>query len=574
MNVFRPNARRRVRVGAGKKNKIICEGKVRREYAVMNHESQITEFPVATGRPGRGRLAFVIAMSALIFSGCETPNDANGRYSLPRTGTQFDDSAGPNGGKIRVALLVPLSGPHARIGKQLRDAAALALFQHGNDTLQLLPKDTKGTPEGAVEAARLAIADGARLVLGPLFAHSVKAVTPILSEVNINAIAFSNNRAVAGGPIFLIGSPPEAQVMALSAHLDQTNRRRVALIGPDTEYLRIIRDRLVQADKIGEIELVEIRLYRNGDDYTAISKHVAALTKYEQRTQALVDFTTPVKQAYEKFKNPKKALRAAINSLTQLAKRAVVQKTAMAQDNPAAQEWTPTNADYSTALSDLLAIYYQKLKTAETPHQAMADTLTEFELRETLGPIELDAIIVPVGGKPLLVLAPMFEYFNATMPEARVIGTGIWDAGTTERKRDLFGSQYVTPLSSEWPAFQKKFKDAYGYHPNGLVTTAYDAVSVAVAARNDDGPIPLEAAFLTREAGFDGVNGRFRFLRDGRNEKQLYIVELGPNGREYVSTWSPEDYSVPAGALGEDAERKMIPPTPEPGPTPANLPVS
>ncbi|MCH8991732.1 MAG: ABC transporter substrate-binding protein [Acidobacteria bacterium] len=77
---------------------------------------------------------------------------------------------------VRVALLLPLSGRNARLGNAMVNAAQLALFDLADDRFELLIHDTKGTPEGAAEAAALAIGDGASLILGPLLSASVTAV--------------------------------------------------------------------------------------------------------------------------------------------------------------------------------------------------------------------------------------------------------------------------------------------------------------------------------------------------------------------------------------------------------------
>lgn len=514
----------------------------------------------------------LLALTALLATGCDTMPEAQrsgAPVSLWNTETGDSDAPGiQQTGKLKIALLVPLSGPHARLGFQLRDAATLALFEANDETVELLPKDTRGTRDGAVEAAERAVSDGAQIILGPLFSQAVEAIKPTLRAANIQAIAFSNNRAVAGGPVFLIGNHPETQVTALSAHLQQSDRRRVALIGPDTGYLRIIRDRLVQTDKAGQIKLVDVRLYRAGDDYTAISKHVKALTKYTQRSRALRKLVGSFKRAYETNTDPDQALQVAMKKASQLSGKAVISKASFqpGQKTDQTASLNPNEPDYRTATAELLAIYQRKRKASKTPHRAMADTLADFENRETLGPLDVDSILLPVGGKTLLVLAPMFAYFNATMPQVRLIGTSIWDSGTVERKRDLIGSQYVTPLSPDWPAFQSRFDEAFGYKPSGLATTAFDAVVVVTTARKDANSEPLDAAFITRERGFIGVNGPFRFLADGSNEKRLYIVELRASGRKHLTAWSPADNGIPASAVGEDAEQKIQPGSAAPPP--------
>jgi len=102
-------------------------------------------------------------------------------------------------GPAKVALLVPLSGANAELGRAILDAAQLALFEMPGDRLTLVPRDTGGNAEGAAGAARAAIGEGARLILGPLLAAEVAAVKPIARDAHVNVIAFSTSTDLAGG---------------------------------------------------------------------------------------------------------------------------------------------------------------------------------------------------------------------------------------------------------------------------------------------------------------------------------------------------------------------------------------
>src|SRR5207248_7439478 len=115
-------------------------------------------------------------------------------------------------GPVKVAVLLPLSGANAELGKAMLEAAQLALFTTANDRLTLVPRDTSGTPDGATDAARSAIADGAQLILGPLLAAEVDAVKPVAGQANVNVIAFSTATQLAGGNVFLMGFLPRQEV--------------------------------------------------------------------------------------------------------------------------------------------------------------------------------------------------------------------------------------------------------------------------------------------------------------------------------------------------------------------------
>src|SRR5262249_48257664 len=114
-------------------------------------------------------------------------------------------------GAVKVALLVPLSGANAELGKAMLEAAQLALFPTGGDQLTLVPRDTTGTAAGAADAAKAVLGDGAKLILGPLITDEVEAVKPIAAAAKVNVIAFATKTQVAGGNVFLIGFLPRQE---------------------------------------------------------------------------------------------------------------------------------------------------------------------------------------------------------------------------------------------------------------------------------------------------------------------------------------------------------------------------
>jgi ABC-type branched-subunit amino acid transport system substrate-binding protein len=135
----------------------------------------------------------------------------------------------------KVALLVPLSaqGHPGLIGKSLKQAAELALFERDNPNLQLIVKDDKGTPEGARAAADEAVKGGAKLILGPLFAKSAAAVAPIARQANVPVVTFSTDRHVAGGGVYLLSFQPAPEVARVIAYAAQQGKRRFAALVPD-----------------------------------------------------------------------------------------------------------------------------------------------------------------------------------------------------------------------------------------------------------------------------------------------------------------------------------------------------
>lgn len=463
-------------------------------------------------------------------------------------------------GTAKIAVLVPLSGPYADIGRQLMDASLLAMFDKGDDTVELLPRDTKGTPEGAASAVQDAIAEGADVVVGPLFSHSVTAVKPYLNDANIRAIALSNNRAVAGLPVYLIGNQPEPQIDALTTYLQESGKRRIALLGPDTSYLRLLQNRLIQSDKVGNIRLVDSRLYPTNASYTDISKQVRAITQYDKRTAALADFTAIFESAWDIHEDPEDAMKMALERLEERVAAVRIRQAAfVVGEEQTRKKWTVSEVEYSTALTDLLTLYQRSTTTDNTPQETMTEALTEFRLRETLGSIDLDAVILPIGGQPLLVIAPMFEYFNATRPDIWMVGTDVWDSADLLSKKDLYGSRYVTAASENWADFQSRVENAFQYKPEQLVASAYDAVALALLEKQETGLLAFDNTFLTRAQGFEGINGQFGFQSDGVAKRMLHIVQLRDDGRQHLYAWQPSTDPSVDGNTAEADPSKIAP---------------
>lgn len=145
----------------------------------------------------------------------------------------------PDGdGMDRVALLVPLSGNAAGAGQALLNAAQMAVFDVADEDFVLQPYDTKGTAQGATEAMRQALSEGAELVLGPLFADNVRAVTPIAQTAGVNVVSFSTDTTATNRNVYVMGLLLNEQAEALARFARQQGMTRFAVLAPSSEYGR------------------------------------------------------------------------------------------------------------------------------------------------------------------------------------------------------------------------------------------------------------------------------------------------------------------------------------------------
>ncbi len=140
---------------------------------------------------------------------------------------------------VRVAMLLPLSNPSAEtraVAEALQRAAQLALFDSGNKDIILMPRDEGGSPDLAQRATSRAIAEGAEIILGPLFAQSVTAITPIARDAGVPVIAFSSDRAVGSRGIYLLSFQPEDEVNRIVSYAAAKGHTAFGAMVPNTAY--------------------------------------------------------------------------------------------------------------------------------------------------------------------------------------------------------------------------------------------------------------------------------------------------------------------------------------------------
>lgn len=140
---------------------------------------------------------------------------------------------------VRVGLLLPFSASSSaaqKIASAMFDAAQLAAFDAGDARYLLIPKDTKGTPDGAAAAARSALADGAEIVLGPLFSESVEAASRVTRAARTPMIAFSSDLQAGGDGVFLLSFPPELEIERVTEYAVSQEMTRFGVLAPMTPY--------------------------------------------------------------------------------------------------------------------------------------------------------------------------------------------------------------------------------------------------------------------------------------------------------------------------------------------------
>lgn len=207
-------------------------------------------------------------------SEAQAPDAIVGEQAAPvldRFGRPVDEE------RIRVALLLPLTGRGSEIGPGMLNAAEMALFDAGVSNFELLPRDTQGTPEGAAAAAQSAIADGARLILGPVFAGEVRPVRTVAKPAGVNVISFSTNRNMAGDNVLVMGVLPSTQVERVVEYTLSQGLTRYAILAPDSAYGRTVVEALEETARNAGGQVVAVQYFEpRAQDYSGPVQAIAA----------------------------------------------------------------------------------------------------------------------------------------------------------------------------------------------------------------------------------------------------------------------------------------------------------
>ena len=146
---------------------------------------------------------------------------------------------------VTIGMILPQQGfgQAALVGKGLKQAGELALFESGNSAVQLVVKNDNGNLQSTTAAAQEAIADGAEVIVGPLFAKTVPAVAGVARPTGVPVLSFSNDRAVAGNGVYLLSTLPETETDRIVSFALSRSKKTFAALIPQGLY----GDRVEQA---------------------------------------------------------------------------------------------------------------------------------------------------------------------------------------------------------------------------------------------------------------------------------------------------------------------------------------
>lgn len=241
-------------------------------------------------RVGAGRAAYlrtaVLLLVALALTGCALGEMFPGR-GAPQAQPDLPQVS-PTAAK--VALILPLTGQGetSRIGTALKQAGELAMFDATDPDIELITKDSRGTSEGAAAAAREALAEGAEIILGPLLAGEVQAVSAVARRQNVPVVAFSTIGSVAGPGTYLLSFLPDEEVAQVVRYAADNGGRRIAALVPDTTFGTTVERALTTSAKVYGARVAAVERYQLTSQGLATAADRIARTVQDGAAQAVM----------------------------------------------------------------------------------------------------------------------------------------------------------------------------------------------------------------------------------------------------------------------------------------------
>lgn len=367
----------------------------------------------------------VFALSVVVLAACQPTGGGGPAINL--------------GAPVPVALLVPSGSGQASdemLARSIENAARMAISDLGAVRIDLRVYPTAGQPAQAGAAAQKAVADGAQIIIGPVYAEEANAAGVAVASAGISVLSFSNNPAIAGGNVFVLGPTFENTARRLGTFAVRTGKSRVM----------IVHDQNAQ----GAAGRTAIQ-----SGMAAAGGSVVAVGSYEFSQNGIVQ---------------------AIPGIAAQAKSSGAQ-----------------------------AVFL----TADT-----------------------------AGALPLV--SQLLSENGVNPATVQYIGLTRWDIpAATLALPGVQGGVFAMPDPTLYAQYQARYQATFGEPPHPVSAIAYDGIAaIGALAKQGRG---LDRASLTQGAGFVGVNGVFRLLANGTNERGLAIARI-TNGTLSVIDPAPRSF--------------------------------
>tara|TARA_B110000444_G_C18784749_1_gene569310 strand:+ start:257 stop:1411 length:1155 start_codon:yes stop_codon:yes gene_type:complete len=208
----------------------------------------------------------------------------------------FGSQSLANENKIRIGLLLPLSGDNAKLGKQILKAARLAINDIDSDMIEIYPKDTRSDPNTTLRSAIELNQSGINLAIGPVFYENLK----YLDEVkNMTFLSFTNKTLNLPNNVISAGVNSTSQLNTIKKFIKLNQIKKTIFLIPNLNF----KSEVKQGIKNSKIKI--FKQYDYDNEPTKLTKQIEEITNYEKRKKNLIDEITRLEKSEDTNKEKK-----------------------------------------------------------------------------------------------------------------------------------------------------------------------------------------------------------------------------------------------------------------------------
>ena len=190
--------------------------------------------------------------------------------------------------KIRIGLLVPLTGKNSEIGQSIIKSTRLAINTINNASIEIIPKDTKSNPEVTLAAAKEFANSGIKIVIGPVFNESLI----YLNELSgLTFLALTNKNDNFSKNIINAGINATSQLNSIKKFIELNKIKKTIFLTADVSF----KNEIEKAISNSKIKIIENYIYST--DPTKLTRQIEKITHYEIRKQNLEDEIVRLKKS-------------------------------------------------------------------------------------------------------------------------------------------------------------------------------------------------------------------------------------------------------------------------------------
>ena len=182
--------------------------------------------------------------------------------------------------KIKIGLLVPLTGKNSEIGQSIIKSTRLAVNKINNLSIEIIPKDTQSNPESTLEAAKELAKLDIKIIIGPVFNENLIYLNKL---ADITFLSLTNKNDNFSKNIINAGINATSQLNTIKKFLEVKKIKKTIFLTPDVNY----KNEIKKAISVSKIKI--IKNYTYNADPTKLTQQIEKITRYDIRKQNLED---------------------------------------------------------------------------------------------------------------------------------------------------------------------------------------------------------------------------------------------------------------------------------------------